>query len=301
MDMNQYRVCLDAGHWGKYNRSPVVPAYYESEMNWKLHLLLMDELERFGIQTVLTRSDQAKDRNLIERGKASEGCDLFLSVHANAVDGKESVDYPLAIVQLSGSGDALGTVLAKVIENTIGTVQNGRIMKRKSSTGQEWYGVLRGAAAVGTVGMILEHSFYTNSRAAKWLLEEENLLKLAKVEAAAIAGWLAAGKPKGYTQTEFIRDVQAALGVSVDGVAGTETLSKTVTVSERVNRNHAVVKPIQKRLYALGYSVVGTADGIAGPKFTKAVKAFQKDNGCLCDGEITAGKTTWRKLLGVVA
>ena len=42
MDMNQYRVCLDAGHWGKYNRSPVVPAYYESEMNWKLHLLLME-------------------------------------------------------------------------------------------------------------------------------------------------------------------------------------------------------------------------------------------------------------------
>lgn len=297
--MENYRVCLDAGHYGKYNRSPVVPAYYESEMNWKLHLLLMDALEKYGIKTVLTRSDQTKDRNLIERGKASQGCDLFLSVHANAVEGKESVDYPLAIVQLSGSGDALGTVLARVIETTMGTAQSGRIMKRNSSAGQEWYGVLRGAAAVGTVGMILEHSFYTNTRAAKWLMEEENLLELAKVEAAAIAGWLAAGKPKGYTLAEFVRDVQAALGASVDGTAGAETLGKTVTVSEAVNRDHAVVKPIQKRLYALGYSAVGTADGIAGPKFTQAVKAFQKDSGCLCDGEITAGKTTWRKLLGV--
>ena len=33
-------VCLDAGHSGDYNRSPAVPEYYESDMNWTLHLLL---------------------------------------------------------------------------------------------------------------------------------------------------------------------------------------------------------------------------------------------------------------------
>lgn len=33
-------ICLDAGHEEKYNRSPAVPEYYESEINWKLHLLL---------------------------------------------------------------------------------------------------------------------------------------------------------------------------------------------------------------------------------------------------------------------
>ena len=32
------KICLDAGHYAKYNRSPVVPEYYESVMNWKLHL-----------------------------------------------------------------------------------------------------------------------------------------------------------------------------------------------------------------------------------------------------------------------
>ena len=33
-------ICLDAGHYGKYNRSPAIPEYYESDMNWKLHLML---------------------------------------------------------------------------------------------------------------------------------------------------------------------------------------------------------------------------------------------------------------------
>lgn len=102
-----------------------------------------------------------------------------------------------------------------------------------------------------------------------------------------------------YSLKEFVKDVQKACGAKVDGIAGTETINKTVTVSSTINRNHAVVKPIQKRLKELGYSEVGTADGIAGPKFTSALKHFQSDNGCVVDGEATAKKKTWRKLLGM--
>lgn len=43
------KVCLDAGHYGKYNRSPAVSSYYESDMTWKLHNYLKKELEAFGI------------------------------------------------------------------------------------------------------------------------------------------------------------------------------------------------------------------------------------------------------------
>lgn len=102
-----------------------------------------------------------------------------------------------------------------------------------------------------------------------------------------------------YTLTAFIRDVQAACGANVDGMAGPETLGKTVTVSAARHSTHAVVRPLQRRLAALGYDQVGEADGVAGPKFTAAVKAFQTDNGCIVDGEITAGQQTWRKLLGM--
>lgn len=102
-----------------------------------------------------------------------------------------------------------------------------------------------------------------------------------------------------YTLTQFIRDVQKACGASVDGIAGSETLSKTVTISAKKNSRHAVVKAVQRRLDELGYTEVGNDDGIAGPKFTAAVKHFQRDNGCVVDGEITAGKTTWRKLFAM--
>ena len=39
------KVCLDAGHYGKYNRNPTVSSYYESDMTWKLHNYLKKELK----------------------------------------------------------------------------------------------------------------------------------------------------------------------------------------------------------------------------------------------------------------
>lgn len=103
-----------------------------------------------------------------------------------------------------------------------------------------------------------------------------------------------------YTLKQFVEDVQRACGAKVDGVAGPETLSKTVTVSWIKNRKHAVVEPIQKRLKVMGYNDVGEADGTAGSKFMKAVKQLQGDIGCKKDGEVTAEKTTWKKLLGMI-
>lgn len=99
-----------------------------------------------------------------------------------------------------------------------------------------------------------------------------------------------------YSFEEFIRDVQKAIGAKVDGIPGPETLSKTITVSKKKNRNHPIVKPIQRRLAVLGYTNVGKADGIAGILFASAVREFQKDNGCIADGVITAKAKTYRKL-----
>ena len=104
-----------------------------------------------------------------------------------------------------------------------------------------------------------------------------------------------------YSRTQFIRDVQACTGSKVDGIAGSETIRNTVTVSAAKNRKHSVVTPIQKRLDALGYHC-GAADGIAGPKFTNAVNQYQskvlKYN--TLDGEMTARKKMWQSLLGMI-
>lgn len=103
----------------------------------------------------------------------------------------------------------------------------------------------------------------------------------------------------GYSQQSFVKDVQKACGAAVDGIAGEETLGKTVTISATFNRSHAAVKAVQTRLATMGYEEVGAADGIAGPKFTSALAHFQKDNGCTPTGLAEEWGKTWHKLLGI--
>lgn len=99
-----------------------------------------------------------------------------------------------------------------------------------------------------------------------------------------------------YTLKDFTKEVQAAIGAKVDGIVGNETKSKFVTVSATLNNRHKVVKVLQKRLNYLGFDC-GTVDGIAGTKFTNAMKAYQKTNKLEIDG--VCGFKTWSKLLGI--
>lgn len=191
------KVCLDAGHYGKYNRSPGNRNYYESDMVWMLHLYLKEQLESYGISVVTTRDNQDTDRVLYERGAASKGCSLFISLHSNATGNamNEKVDYPVAYVLLNGRSDDIGLKLAKVVEEVVGTKQSGRTATRRGSNG-EYYGVLSGANAVGTPAIILEHSFHTNTAVTNWLLKDDNLKKLAQAEAECIANHFSIKKNK---------------------------------------------------------------------------------------------------------
>ncbi len=196
------KICLDAGHYGKYNQSPVVKEYYESEMNWALHLLLKKELENYGFSVSQTRKEQGKDLDLMSRGKMAKGCDLLLSLHSNGAV-RESADHIVIFCPVSDDRTgmdetslALAAKLAPVITETMNVLEKDyRIVQKQSENDRDgdgcindnYYGVLHGARAVGVSALILEHSFHTNRRATKWLLEEENLKKLAIAEAKVIA------------------------------------------------------------------------------------------------------------------
>ena len=122
----------------------------------------------------------------------------------------------------------------------------------------------------------------------------------ANTEAAIAAALEAKREDSGYGVDDFVLEVQKIIGATPDGVAGPETLGKTVTISSKINRAHPLVKPIQKRLAAMGYTEVGDADGVAGSRFTQAVKRLQKEKGKTQDGEITKSQTTWKILLGIL-
>ena len=115
------------------------------------------------------------------------------------------------------------------------------------------------------------------------------------------------GSDAGYTQKQFILDVQKATGSVPDGIAGDETLGNTVTVSRNSHKYHAVVTPLERRLKALGY-YTGEVEADRGepPCFGKgmesAVNEYQKTvlKYQKADGEITARKKMWKSLLGMV-
>lgn len=198
------RICLDAGHYGKYNQSPANRSYYESEVMWKLHLLLKKFLEEYGFVVVTTRENIENDLELTARGRKSNACDLFLSLHSNAVGSgvNEEVDYAVVYhltddntTKCDDISKEIAYILAPVIAEVMGTKQSWAVKQRLSDNDRNYdgifndnyYGVLHGARTVGTAGLILEHSFHTNTRATNWLLDDNNLERLAKAEAEAIA------------------------------------------------------------------------------------------------------------------
>ena len=303
-------MCIDAGHCGKYNQSPEVPEYYESDMNWKLHLLLNAELEKRGIRVILTRPDQNTDLDLVKRGMLAQDADAFLSEHSNAAATKDP-NWVMAYHQVDdncGEMDEqsreLAELMAAAAAKVMGVDYECRAVKSSADRDgngykDDYYGVLRGAHAVHTAGVILEHGFHTNEAQARWLLDEANLQKLAEAEAEAICQYFDWHQEEAYTQDDFIREVQAACGTTVNGSPWPETIFKTVTVSATINHKHPVVKAIQKKLAAMGYEEVGEADGIAGPKFTSALAHFQQDHECTPTGIAEEWGKTWQKLLGM--
>lgn len=301
------KICIDPGHdRADYNRSPVVPEYCEGQRMWDLAQLMKGELERRGVEVVMTKTKVNQAVSLTTRGKMSRGCDLLLSLHSDAAS-REAPNWVSALYQVDdhcGEMDAKSREIGKLLAEAVAALMGvgTRMVARESGADRDgngykddYYGVLRGAHLVKTPAVILEHGFHTNEGCTRWLLDDGNLQKLAQVEAEVICRWLWIGAADGFE--DFVRQVQKAIGAAVDGIPGSETLGKTPTLSAVKNRYHPAVKPVQQWLNALGYTQVGPADGIAGRKFAAAVKAFQGDHGCVVDGEITAGNKTWRQML----
>lgn len=276
--------------------------------------VLNDRVARYFAQAAegyegaqLLRTDDETGKTFVDipqrTAKANAwGADLYLDLHHNAAGklffggGVEAFSYP---------GSAAGRKYRDAIYEAVVTA--GGLKGNRSQPLQEKR--FDSLSMTNMPAVLMEYGYMDSAVDAPIILSEdyarkvgyatmeaiaklEGLKKTASKEDAAKIGYV-------FDQTEFIKEVQRCCGAGVDGIAGPETLGKTVTVSESKNRTHQVVKAIQLRLQVLGYTQVGSVDGVTGPLFTQAVKAFQGDNGCQTDGEVTAGEKTWRKLLGM--
>ena len=280
-------VCLDAGHFGKQNRSSVVPDFYESQINWKLQDLLSDCLEDCGIKVVKTRLDPTKDLELTMRGRQAKNCDLFISLHVNAAE-NPNANYVLGVHMVDDDCseiDEQSKQVAKLLSDCVAKVMGVKAESwtRKSANDRDgngykddYYGVLRGAHSVGTAGVILEHGFYTNKAQAEFLLDNNNLKKIADAEAKVIADWF---------------------GVAEKGSGIVGNPYKLDLMSIRRGSRGAQVEVLQILLIASGFSCGESGiDGSFGAKTENALKAYQLAMNLTADG--IAGPQTMRALLG---
>ena len=247
------KVMLDAGHYGKHNKG-VVSGYYESVQMWKLHKFLKSALEGYGIKVDITRKTLEEDMHVELRGRAAQGYDLFLSLHSNSYDSSNpdpEADAPymcvlqdLSWTSIDDISKGLGHKLGETIQNTIGTKQKYKIYQRKADKDRdnngimddEFYGVLKGCRIVGVPGLILEHSFHSNERACKWLLNDNNLKTLAEAEARTIAEYFGIIKlpekvSKKFKVTALALTIRKGAGAN-NGVAGYLVKGQIVDVCE---------------------------------------------------------------------
>ena len=267
------RIVLDPGHGQNYNKGAVAP-YYEGNQMFKLAYYLKPELERYGIAVKVTRSKVTDDPALSTRGKAAKGYDLFLSLHSNA-PGNNASNYSAirgtsiydSVTQPNKKlADALGQAIAKTMGH------NFRGTNYRRGNNGDYYGVLRNAVAVGVPSAILiEHGFHTNPDDCRWLLDDNNLKKLAKAEAEVIVA---------HYKIIVKEDPNLRYG---------QTLKRGAK-GDRVKR-------LQEDLIKLGYKKYLDpygADGSFGGATEKAVRAFQADHKLAVDGSV--GPATQAKI-----
>ena len=318
-----YKVAVDAGHGSNTAGKRTPNGYREHWVNVKCANFFNEAMKRHGFETLKVGwndSDSTDDVDIALSTRQQQiknaKCDISVSWHANAFGDGKTYNNSQGIETLIHNDSAKvkdsGSLAIKVQNNLIkGTQQKNRGVKTQSLA-------MCNCAAMGTkASVLIEIGFMTNKHEAELMQTDAFCLECAEEAAQGVCEYFGVNyiKPNGssifkptpptmpnntvqntYSHKDFIKDVQKAILAKVDGIAGSETLSKTVTVSKTKNNRHAVVRPLQKYLNSIGFNC-GTVDGIAGIKFDAAVKAFQRANGCVVDGEITSQKNTWEKLL----
>lgn len=199
------KILLDPGHYYGVNAMP--NGYCEGTQMWKLYTFLRPMLEAYGFTVGTTRYStkeypkDGKGNDFIEgRGRMSKGYDIMLSLHTNACN-TESVNRPVVIYPISGKGKDLADKLGAALQACMGLQKFQTYSQKNSSGTADYYGVIRGAAAVGVPALIVEHTFHTNNKMALWLKSDANLQKVAQCVADTVA------KHYGYTKKEDVTDM----------------------------------------------------------------------------------------------
>ena len=183
------KICLDPGHYGKYNAG-IIKGYYESEMNLKLAYKLKEKLEKYGAKVFLTRTG-TEDLSLYSRGQAAvkNDCDVFFSIHSNARSGDEThrgvvVYYSIFQPEHKGLMEELGRAAA----GAMGSIFQCAITRKGNNGNWDYNTVIKSAVDGGVpMAFLVEHGYHTNREDCAALMQDEVLEKIAEAEARILA------------------------------------------------------------------------------------------------------------------
>lgn len=193
-----FKVCLDAGHGGK-DPGACANNLQEKTMNLNTMLAAKKELEAHGVEVITTRSSDV----FVELGERcrianKENVHLFVSIHHNAGGG----DRAECIYSIHETQNTLGYRTAKFFKEEFEAIgQTTNIYSKKSNSGNDYFAVIRGAAAPS---IICEICFVDNKNDVQIADTVEKQKRNGKMVANAILralGIVKCEKPQSNTNT----------------------------------------------------------------------------------------------------
>ena len=182
------KICLDPGHGGS-DYGAIGPAgTAEKDVNLSITLKAKEELEKYGAEVLLTRSDDTyislKDRSKFANDR---NCDLFISSHENSAAKQRRIAHGTETFWYT-KGDEhdkkLATELQKNSVEAIGLTDRG--------VKQANFAVLRNAEMPAA---LMESAFISNPDEEKLLTDPAFQQKVAMAVAKSILGYFGCAIP----------------------------------------------------------------------------------------------------------
>ena len=175
-----HKIIIDPGHGGS-ETGAAANGYLEKNLNLELSNYLKAELERCGIEVIMTRTGDTNP-SLYERGimAINENALCFLSIHFNSFNklakGFEAI-YTITPQEQRNSSQWIGNCISEEVAK-LGVFQRG-IWTKESGTnpGNNYYGVLRSSQS--KPALILEGLFLDNLQDIEFLKQPDFLKKLS--------------------------------------------------------------------------------------------------------------------------
>lgn len=271
-------VVIDAGHGGSSRPGAVVGSIMEKDLNLKVSLLVRDMLKKQmpDLEVYLTRStdtqlNASREADNLQRPRLanSKDADLFVSIHANALDNKDVAGAEVIVLSLDGAtqGHTQKRTTAQDNEDythidnidknslayieAISTLMNndpfnrtfGEILGNKfRAIGRKFRGVKIYPEKVWTVlyplrspGVIIEMGFMTNASELKYISSDEGQRQIAKAITDGIVEYL------DYLEQMTVNETPATETTTTETpVQSAEQKAERATEQQKLNEGYTI-------------------------------------------------------------